>query len=782
MKFHRVALLVVGVVLLLLSIGLGIRVNLNGAAAQRDRKLTDQATAKSGVLSEYFDRARTVILLSAQNPAFADFYAAPGTQQEKLAAGGPRVERLNAALAYLETLYPTDTLSEVCFIHGSGAEIARVVGTHVARIDELSPDESGSTFFARTLSVEAGGVYQAAPYVSPDTHQWVISNSTLLPIPGQSALLHFEVSLDSFRSALLDSSGNDTVVMDAKSGAVVIDVRRELNAGGPVLSPEGPDFSALPKGDAGHGLITINGERIAFARTRASVGNENDWLVLAKAPIGNASILRQIGWGPVLILVAGMSVLGFALSSFRSSQRGLRRLALTDSLTGLPNRLRLNEFVGRGIRSAERQGKQAGVIMIDLDRFKEINDTLGHHKGDVVLIEAAHRLKMAVRGNDSVARLGGDEFAVYLGGLSSSADAIGTADRIVRAFGEPFILDGLAMHVGASVGISLYPAHGSDPHTLMQRADVAMYQAKRDRSGFRLYDVESDQHTEHSLLVAAELYAAIAKHELAVHYQPMVDLSSGLLSGVEALVRWNHPELGQIPPSEFIPLAEETGLIRALTLDVLDQACAQSRAWSDVGYDIPIAINFSTRLLADERLVEYVSSALERFGLQGPCLLLELTETAMIADQGRAQASLQALHDMGIRIAIDDFGTGYFSLTGLRHNAVTEIKIDRSFVARMVSDDNDAFIVESTIALGHKLGLHVVAEGVEDEATVAMLSTFGCDTAQGYLYARPMPATEILMWARERTRSITAAASNDRSLQTDKKHDHGAFVGRSLTV
>ena len=745
-RFHRVGLLVVGVGLLAASFGLGITGNQARYDQDRDRRLVEQATIEGQLLSEYFERARTVTLLSAQNPAFSAFYAAPGSLEDKIAAGGPALTQVQAALSYIETLYPNRSVSEVCFIHNSGAENARVVGDHVAEPDELSADESANVFFAPTLMLGANQVYQSAPYRSPDTNQWVISNSTVLAVGDRPAILHFEVALDSFRSALSNAGQDEAVVVDAATGRIILDAHQPLVAGGALGDPDDRPYPQLAHLAQDSGLVSVDGERLAFQRVATMAGNVNDWFVVAKVPIGNATMLSSVGWGPGLVLLAGLCVLGFTLSSFRAGQRRLREAALTDRLTNLPNRAALNERIARGHQAAERTGTAVAVLIVDLDRFKEVNDTLGHHKGDLVLIEVGHRLRKAVRDTDLVARLGGDEFAVYLDHLSSSDDAFSTAERIVAAMRQPFVIDGLPLQVGASVGVATYPEHASDTHLLMQYADVAMYDAKRSRSGYRLYNPDRDDHSERRLHLAGQLNTAISTRQLVVHYQPKIDLATGATSGIEALVRWNHPTLGLIPPDEFISIAEDTGLITALTNDVLDQALEQCRTWHDNGILQPVAVNLSPRCLTDADLPHTVASALQKWSLPANALVLEITETAIIDDPDHATAILDALHQIGVKLSIDDFGTGYFSMTGLRNLPIDEIKIDRSFVTTMTAGQKDAFIVQSTIALGHNLGFHVVAEGVEDNTTLDELRSLGCDSAQGFHISRPLPAADLLPW------------------------------------
>ncbi len=492
MRLHRFLLLCLGVGLLATSVGLGISGNRQRIDADRDRRLSDQASSQSELVSQYFDRARTLILLTAQNPAFAEFYEAPGSTADKLTAGGSIVDHMHAALTYLEGLYPPDVVSEVCFIHGSGAENARVANHHLADVTQLSLNESANPFFAPTVILKPGQVYQAAPYLSADAHRWVISNSTMLPFTGEPALLHFEVTLDSFRQTLQQVSQGQAFLVDAKTGAIMLDVHQAATVDGGLVVPGKSPYVQLVNTAETSGVLTIDGQRTAFHRVAASAGNENDWLVIASMSAGEAPWFDGVGPTPIMMLAAGLFVLIFSYLNFRASQRELRNAALTDRLTGLPNRVWLNDRLGQAVRLSQRTGLMGGVLMIDLDRFKAVNDTVGHHKGDLVLVEAARRLQLTVRVSDSVARLGGDEFAVSIENLSDSDDAIRTAERIVADFTAPFLVDGRAFYVGASVGIAIYPGSGPDLAVLMQHADIAMYEAKRTGSGYRMYGPNKD--------------------------------------------------------------------------------------------------------------------------------------------------------------------------------------------------------------------------------------------------------------------------------------------------
>ena len=731
--------------MLVVAIGTGVTGNRGAAASLRDRAMSQHVAIQSALLREQFDRARTVMLLSAQNPAFRDFYQAPGSREAKIAAGGPLLDDVHAALAYLESLYP-EAMSEVCFIDGYGAENARMVGAHRAEVDELSADETGISFFGPTIALSAGEVYQAAPYLSPDTNEWVISNSTPLTFDdGTRALLHFEVRLDTFRAALKGAGPNHTMIVDADTGDIVLDVDHRLQPGGALRDPDYQPLPILVGVKQPHGFVSVDGKRLAYHRVVSRADNANQWLVVTGVPV-NAGWWQGFGVGPPLMLLSAVCALVFALLGWRSHSRRLAWAAVTDGLTGLPNRALLFDRIAQGLRLARRHHTKPAVLLMDLDHFKEVNDTLGHYMGDLLLIEVGERIRSELRDSDTVARLGGDEFAIFLPEVASIGHAESTARRLLRAIQVPFSLDGMSVQVGGSIGIACFPADGDTPESLLQHADVAMYNAKRGHQGFARYRVEGDEHTERRLRLAGGLSAAIAGGQLVVNYQPKIDLATGEAAGVEALVRWQHPELGLIAPDEFISIAEDTGLIKALTMSVLDQALERCRWWKDQGNEQHIAVNLSGRSLVDLDLPQAVAQVLRRWGLEGSSLTLEITETAMIDDHETAVKIITALHELGVQLSIDDFGTGYFSLSGLRDLPIDEIKIDRSFVSSMTAEEKDAFIVRSTILLGKNLGLRVVAEGVEDDATLNELRSLGCDHAQGYFMSRPLSGDQVMPW------------------------------------
>ena len=434
-----------------------------------------------------------------------------------------------------------------------------------------------------------------------------------------------------------------------------------------------------------------------------------------------------------------------------------QRLALHDGLTGLPNRALLRDRIEQAVLSCEREGAVGAVMVLDLDRFKDVNDTLGHAHGDELLREVGPRLQGVLRASDTVARLGGDEFAVLLPCVDREAVGL-VAAKVVETLERPFEIDGVTIDIGASVGVACYPEDGQDVGTLLQRADVAMYQAKAAGGGWQSHRPSHDGNSRGRLALVSELKRALERDELVLHYQPKVELRTGEARGVEALVRWDHPGRGLLGPGEFITLAEQTGLIRSLTRWVLDEALRQVAAWRSEGTILTVAVNLSARSLLDPSLPEQVDRVLRRNGLEAAALELEITESSLMADPGGAREILGRLRDLGVRLAIDDFGVGHSSLAYLGRLPVDDIKVDRSFVLGMEEDPGDAAIVRSTIELARSFGLETIAEGVETPSAWHRLAEMGCDRVQGYLLARPMPAADVAGWAAARRGAADAAA------------------------
>ena len=451
--------------------------------------------------------------------------------------------------------------------------------------------------------------------------------------------------------------------------------------------------------------------------------------------------------GPVLVPLLLLPLAAVYATAAMSVER--ERQALHDMLTGLPNRKLLFQEARTAIDDAAASDSQVGLFLLDLDRFKEINDTLGHPVGDTLLEMVARRLESTVRASDTVARLGGDEFAVLIRDLDDPQAALDLAELVRSALAAPFRCDGMSFEIEASIGISFYPEHGRDFELLLQRADVAMYVAKERGTGIELYSPETDRHSTVRLGMMAELRAALDNRELELHYQPKADLRTGDVVGVEALLRWRHAERGPVSPEEFIPLAEQTGLMRHVTQFVVDEALRQVSVWWRSGLRVQCAVNVCARDLYDRDFTSFLRSRLDHHGVPPRALMIEVTESVLMADPARAGATLLSLADLGVGISLDDFGTGYSSLVHLKRLPVSEVKIDRSFVMRMDVHEDDAAIVRSIIELATALGLRVVAEGVETRESWDRLAVYGCDAAQGWYLAKAQSAPDITRWMQQ---------------------------------
>ncbi|MDX6730705.1 MAG: hypothetical protein QOC54_653 [Baekduia sp.] len=423
-----------------------------------------------------------------------------------------------------------------------------------------------------------------------------------------------------------------------------------------------------------------------------------------------------------------------------------RHESLTDELTGLPSRRHFHRRLDTVRREAEAENLPFGLLIFDLDRFKDLNDTLGHGAGDTLLQLVGRRLSTALGRSTLLARLGGDEFAVLLAPGNGTEAALREARKVLAAIERPFEVEGLELDIGASVGVAMYPEHATEDGELLRRADVAMYLAKGAGGGVALYDPARDLHTRDRLALGQQLRAGMERDELVVYYQPKVDPQLGRVLGVEALVRWQHPVHGLLMPPDFLPLADRSGLMPKLTRRVLDAALAQLAGWRADGLDLTVAVNLVASDLLDPDLPGDVARLLAARDVPPTCLALEVTEDGVIADPEGAAATLDAIARLGVRIALDDFGTGWSSLAHLRRLPVAELKIDRSFVTDMATDADDAAIVRTTLDLARSLRLRVVAEGVEDDDTWALLADLGADAIQGYVLSRPLPAAQIDAW------------------------------------
>ncbi|CAN5728670.1 hypothetical protein BH18ACT17_BH18ACT17_11710 [soil metagenome] len=474
-----------------------------------------------------------------------------------------------------------------------------------------------------------------------------------------------------------------------------------------------------------------------------------------------ATTFQKIGILSIFVFIAPLAFARQMFTRTHSLQEATNELAakqaenehqaLHDSLTGLPNRVLFQQRLAEAIDKARERDGRIAVMLMDLDHFKEVNDTLGHHFGDQLLKQIGPRLSTVLRDGDMMARLGGDEFGVLLPDLPDDGVAFSIAQRLLEELALPVSVEGLALDVSGSLGIAIFPTLSRDAESLLRRADVAMYAAKEAGGGYEVYTPQMDQHNPSRLTLVSQVRPALERAEFEMFYQPKVRLTDGRVAGAEALIRWNHPERGIVAPDEFIPLVEKTVLLGPLTTYVMENVMGQWRAWADEGIAIPLAINLSPRSLLDRQLPETVRDLLERFEMPASFLRLELTESFLMADSGRSNNVIAALANVGVALSIDDFGTGYSSLSHLKRLPIDEIKIDRSFVMDMHNDGNDFMIVRATVELGRNLGLRVVAEGVEDRETFDRLADFGCDEAQGYYISRPMPLDEFGRWLSVRT-------------------------------
>jgi diguanylate cyclase (GGDEF)-like protein/PAS domain S-box-containing protein len=495
-------------------------------------------------------------------------------------------------------------------------------------------------------------------------------------------------------------------------------------------------------------ILTGDRERVMGERARLEETSERlqtEYRVIARD--GHVLWLREEA---VLVYDASWSAprvhgVLIDITEQKQAEEALHHQALHDTLTGLPNRVLLLDRLEQALRTARRTGEQVGLLLMDLDRFKEVNDTFGHRSGDALLRQVVEHLCGALRESDSIARLGGDEFAVLLPAVDPRG-AVLAAHKLLAVMRHAFEIDGHLLEVGGSVGIALYPDHAQDGNTLLQRADVAMYVAKRSGTGYAVYEPEQDPHTPGRLTLVRELRRAIEADQLVLLYQPKASIHSGAAEHFEALVRWNHREQGLMLPERFVATAENAGLMKLLSVWVLNAALKQCQAWHLAGLDVSVAVNLSPRTLHDPDLVPTIRGLLTRWNVDPRQLEVEITETALMDDPAGAMETLTSLHGLGVCISIDDFGTGYSSLSYLTRLPADQIKIDKSFVLDMAENDDNAFIVRSVIDLGHNLCLQVVAEGVENQETWNMLASMGCDVAQGFHLSRPMPASEIPSW------------------------------------
>jgi diguanylate cyclase (GGDEF)-like protein len=709
----------IGVVLL----AAGLLLTTGAVAQQHEQRAMLQRDAEqvAASFSAYFDRARSLDLLLAHNRTLARAVQATDDRTA-----------INQALQFLQVLYP-DAIGEACVIDERGHEIARVTQGRPAAAADLSMSEMQNAFFAPTLALGPGQVYQAPPYVSPDTHAWVISNSTWIRLPDQTRrIVHFEVSLASFlRYVRSEAPGHHIAVIRGDTGEILL----RDHAGLPANTARRFPITRWSSAAAGKSVavLHIDGHSGVLQRIDRSAGNANDWFV-ADWSTERASLLP--GWVGLMGTGLGILLIVIALVALRRQQGTLRAAARLDHLTGMGNRKALEEALDDALDAASRPGgDRVAVLVLDLDGFKQINDTLGHDKGDLVLQEIARRMHANVFEYDTAARLGGDEFAVVLRNLREADDVAAVAHRLREALIRPIDIDGVPRFVGASLGAASYPEHGHCSAELLRAADSAMYQAKRGHEGVGVYDPGTAAGAD-TLELAAELIAAIENEQIELVFQPQFSVTTGRIIGAEALARWNRPGYGPVPPAEFIPIAERTGLIHPLTYLTLRRALDEVRIWRNNGSDVPVSVNLSGQMAADGALPTEIGKLLDQRGLDGQALVLEITETAAIRDRQGALEVLRRLRASGVRVELDDFGSGYASFAALQDLPLDAVKLDRTIVAEQAGAD--IRLLTATIEFARRLGLKVVAEGVEDAATLQLVRDLGCDTAQGYHLARPI--------------------------------------------
>lgn len=504
-----------------------------------------------------------------------------------------------------------------------------------------------------------------------------------------------------------------------------------------------------------HGIVDINGSQFYWAIS--DLPNNNFQLIMLESVINEShqisSTLRVRLFSSGLIIIWLAVWISLLLTSkitrvLDIKKNQLEYMALHDNLTGLPNRKLLADRMDKLLFQAAKQQDPFAFFLMDLDRFKEVNDTLGHHFGDELLKMVSLRLQGSIRDEDTIVRLGGDEFAVLLP-KTDLAGAILCAERILEAMEAKFLINKVSTESKTSIGIALYPEHGDSEKELMQHADVAMYQAKKTQSGYAIYNPTQNTYTLRRLQIMSDLHQAIENHEIQADYQPIVLYDESKVIGVEALARWQHPELGQISPDEFIPMAEQMGLIRTLTLQIFSTAIKHCKKWHENGHEISISINLSVYCLQDLSLPDEISNIIQSNNFEAKYIELEITEGALMLDLYRAEKILKKLNKMEIRIAIDDFGTGFSSLSYLKNLPVNTIKIDKSFILEMCSNSTDRAVVKTIVELGHNLGCKVVAEGVENQRTLHELNVLNIDKMQGFYFSKALPDIKLLAWLKQ---------------------------------
>jgi diguanylate cyclase len=769
-RFHtRVLLMLLAVIAVLLvpiflTVSTAIR---NGVIKHAEAELETGARVFAQLM-----RDRDQQLLSTVELVTADFGFKQAVATQDTATVGAMLENHGGRIG----------ASEAAVFSLKGEILAGTTGLSDIHLDALLPDlirEAKHKRYARATLMVDGVPHQLilAPIEAPRRVAWIVMGFAM-----DDALVAKLKALTGLEITFVARSGDDktanqpviTVANEQRSRARLV---RLLNPGSAAHITRWGDHDfltiALPL-EVSHGSrldavlrASLNmaqapyeaiNNKLAAVSLLALLAALAGTLFLARAvtrPVEKlASAARRIGSGDYRqdVELRSRDELGSLADAFNNMQRAIAEReekivhqAFHDTLTGLPNRALANDRLQSAVERAKRAGHAVGVLMIDVDRFKEINDTLGHPTGDQLLMEIARRLKDTVRASDTVARLGGDEFLILIDCVGMDA-ALNVGRKLITAVATPMKLGEVEVNTDISIGVSLCPDHGSETEILLRRADIAMYEAKTSHQSPCAYQPGREEQHLYRLALINDLRRVVPNNELRVHYQPKVEFNTGAVTHVEALMRWEHPRYGQVRPDVFIPLAEHSGRIRQLTGWLLETVVKDCSAWQRQGYNVGAAINISVIDLASLDLPGLVTSALSKHGLEPQYLILEITESVVMRDATNAIAILRRLRDVGVKLAIDDFGTGYSSLSQLKRMPVHELKIDKSFVLGLASGGEDAVIVKSTIELGHNMGLRVVAEGVEDEQAWTLLRAQRCDSAQGYLISKPLPRGELMHW------------------------------------
>jgi len=730
-------------------------------------------------------KMRQTVLLLANNPAWEKYYTEPERKEYW------KEQQVKAFQYVKEQIPETD---EACFLDDThnGEEVVRVDKV-VAHSHDLSPSEKEQPFYEAAMAVNRGEVYQSMPYVSADSRRWVFGNVTPVviqedgPLKGEKVgLIHYEVNLSYLSNELIDSENNDfeAFVVNSTGDLIASSIKEKrdsiaatvVNANdfseeefeefqGAAMLPHVNELTGntelwdqINETKSGTNVIQKDGKDYFVAYENVEFSDDMNWVVGLIKPVPRnaflsfSNVIMYVTFLILLLFILGAwGIINKIFNEINGYQKDLTKQAHYDALTELPNRVLFQKQVDKLIDSIknEKNNNAFAVLFIDLDRFKIINDTMGHSTGDSLLKEVASRLKNCITETAIVSRFGGDEFTVLFSNIKSKEAVHDMAREINETILKPFLLKNNEYYISTSIGISMYPADGSNSELLIKNADIAMYKAKESgKSNYVFYQNEFNHQPIRRLQLENNIRKALELEEFQVYYQPKLTMPNEEIGGMEALIRWFHPEMGTISPSEFIPLAEETGLINPIGKWVLREACIQNKKWQDEGLlPVVMAINISAYQFHYGSLVRTVTEVLKETGLEGQWLELELTESLLINNEEYVLKSIESLKKLGIKISIDDFGTGYSSLSYLKRFPIDTIKIDRSFIKDIVDKKEMKSITQAIITMGHGLGCKLVAEGVETEEQKVLLETYKVDQIQGYYYSAAVSkehATEMI--------------------------------------